>query len=129
MKHNAPSHRQERVAILINNALINALRRGKMVDERLINCPITITRIKVSGDLKTADCYFLPFNLKPLDAETAKTLEAKEKDLLDALNKSKYAIRHFVTEEINLKYSPELRFHYDHSFDNAYKVEELLKRL
>ncbi len=112
------SHRQQKVATLINEALVDVLRRGKMLDERLINCPVTITKILVTADLKIADCYFIPFNTN-----------FNELQLTESLNKSKYAIRNFVTAKINLKYSPEIRFYYDHGFDNSYKVEQLLKRV
>ncbi|HJD56733.1 MAG TPA: 30S ribosome-binding factor RbfA [Rickettsia endosymbiont of Sericostoma sp.] len=111
------SSRQKKVATLINAALVEVLRRGKMLDERLINCPVTITKVLVTADLKVADCYFLPFN----------TVFNKIQ-LTESLNNSKYAIRNFITAKINLKYSPEIRFHYDHGFDNADKVDKLLKQ-
>ncbi len=111
------SSRQKKVATLINEALVEVLRSGKMLDERLINCPVTITKVLVTADLKVADCYFLPFN-------TA----FNKIQLTESLNNSKYAIRNFITAKINLKYSPEIRFHYDHGFDNADKVDKLLKQ-
>lgn len=112
------SYRQQKVATLINEALVEILRRGKMLDECLMNCPLTITRVKVSSDLRVADCYFVPFN-------TSLTNER----INEGLNNSKYSIRNFVTERINMKYSPEIRFHYDSGFDNASKVTELLKQV
>lgn len=112
------SYRQQKVATLINEALVEVLRRGKMLDECLIDCPLTITRVKVSSDLRIADCYFIPFN-------TSLT----NKRINEGLNNSKYSIRNFVTEKINMKYSPEIRFHYDSGFDNANKVTELLKQV
>lgn len=111
------SSRQKKVATLINAALVEVLRRGKMLDERLINCPVTITKVLVTADLKVADCYFLPFNAV-----------FNKIQLTESLNNSKYAIRNFITAKINLKYSPEIRFHYDHGFDNADKVDKLLKQ-
>lgn len=117
-KNNDKSQRQKKVATLINEALVEVLRRGKKLDERLINCPVTITKILVTADLKLANCYFLPFNTK-----------LNELELTQSLNNSKYAIRKFITSKINLKYSPELRFYYDHGFDNLYKVEQLLKQI
>ena len=111
------SSRQKKVASLINAALVEVLRRGKMLDERLINCPVTITKVLVTADLKVADCYFLPFN-------TA----FNKIQLTESLNSAKYALRNFITAKINLKYSPEIRFHYDHGFDNADKVDKLLKQ-
>ncbi|XVN42930.1 MAG: 30S ribosome-binding factor RbfA [Candidatus Rickettsia vulgarisii] len=111
------SHRQQKAATLINSAIVEVLRNGKMLDKNLINCSVTITKVLVTSDLKLAYCYFLPFNTK---------LNAQE--LMEALDKSKYAIRSFVTSKINLKYSPEIRFHYDYGFDNTYQVEKLLKQ-
>jgi ribosome-binding factor A len=112
------SYRQQKVATLIHEALVDILRRGKMLDECLMNCPLTITRVKVSADLKIADCYFIPFN-------TSLTNQR----INEGLNNSKYSIRNSVTEKINMKYSPEIRFHYDKGFDNASKVTELLKQV
>ena len=111
------SHRQERVAALINSALVEVFRRGRAMDQRLIEFPLTITRISVTSDLKIANCYFIPFNTNMGEAE-----------IIEALNSSKYIIRNFVTEIVKLKYSPDIRFHYDCSFDNLRKVEELLKK-
>ncbi|WP_375326817.1 30S ribosome-binding factor RbfA [Candidatus Tisiphia endosymbiont of Nemotelus uliginosus] len=112
----AKGHRQHKVAILVNTAIAEILRRGKKLDENLIDCPITITKVIVTGDLKLADCYFVPFNTN-LSAEK----------LIAALNNSKYAIRHLVATKVNLKYFPDIRFHYDYGFDNADQVEQLLK--
>ncbi|MCC8368986.1 MAG: 30S ribosome-binding factor RbfA [Rickettsia endosymbiont of Oxypoda opaca] len=111
------SHRQHKVATLINEALIEILRRGRMLDGRLLDCPVTITKVLVTGDLKLANCYFLPFNTN-----------LKEAELMEALNNSKHAIRNFITQKINMKFSPDIRFHYDHGFDNAAEVERLLKQ-
>lgn len=118
MLKNAVSHRQRKVASLINITVIDALRRGKMLDTRLIGCPVTITKVTVSADLKIANCYFVPFNTQ---------LSADE--LTQAFEKSKHVIRNVVTKEIQLKYSPELRFYYDYGFDNAASVEKALKEI
>jgi ribosome-binding factor A len=110
------SQRQQKVARLINEALISILRNGKMLDLRLMNCPITVTKVLVTADLRIANCYFLPFNT-----------QLSESEIMEALDSSKYVIRNYVTKEIKMKYSPEIRFHYDHSFDNLYKVEQIIK--
>ncbi|KJW02773.1 ribosome-binding factor A [Rickettsia endosymbiont of Ixodes pacificus] len=112
------SYRQQKLASIINEALIEILRRGKMLDSRLFDCPLTITKVIVTADLKIANCYFLPFNTKL-------TID----EIMDALNNSKNAIRNFITNKINMKFSPDIRFHYDYGFDNAIKVEELLKNI
>lgn len=118
MRNKEQSQRQLKVSQAIMTALNDCFRKGKGIDVRLFSMPLTVTEVIISADLKVANCYFLPFNTK---------LSADE--ILDALEQSKYFIRQYVTHEINLKYSPELRFHFDHAFDNAAKIEALLKGL
>jgi ribosome-binding factor A len=117
LREKQQSQRQLKVAGLINSALIDCFRKGKMLDPRLEPCPLTITKVNISPDLSVVNCFFLPFN-------TNYTTE----QLLEALEASKYDIRAFVTKEVNLKYSPEVRFHYDLGFENTAAVEALLKK-
>ena len=113
-----PSQRQLKVAELIRIALIEVLKKGKAPDPRLFDANVTITSVNVSADLKNASCYVLPF-----------ASNMKEEDLMEALENSKYHLRALVTQKINLKYSPELRFVYDHGTENSNKVEEILSSL
>ena len=92
--------------------------KGKRVDIRLIPMPLTITKVSISTDLKVASCYFLPFNTN-----------LSRNEILEALEESKYIIRQYVTKEINLRYSPEIRFFYDQAFENAAKINLLLNKL
>jgi len=111
------SQRQLKVAELIKLALVAALNKGKAQDIRLINNQVTITHVRISADLQIADCYFLPFGHNRLS----------EKEWLEAFESSKYGLRAIVTSKVVLKYSPELRFRYDHGFSNASEVERLLQ--
>jgi ribosome-binding factor A len=113
------SQRQLKVAELIKLALIEVLRKGKVKDLRLINNEVTITHVKISPDLQIADCYFLPFGHNKLS----------EAEFLEAFEASKYGLRSMVTTKINLKYSPELRFRYDRSFDKLSEIDRLLKSI
>lgn len=109
------SQRQLKVSQIIGAAIIDCLMKGKGVDMRLIPIPLTITKVNITPDLKVANCYFLPFNTK-----------LSEEEILKALEESRYIIRQYVTKEINLKYSPEIRFFYDQAFENAAKIDLLL---
>ena len=92
--------------------------KGKGIDMRLIPIPLTITKVNITPDLKVANCYFLPFNTK-----------LSEEEILKALEESRHIIRQYVTKEINLKYSPKIRFFYDQAFENAAKINLLLNKL
>lgn len=113
-KKDYQSQRQIKASRLIRDSIINCLRKGRGIDIRLIPMPLTITNIKISSDLKFANCYYLPFNTKLL-----------KDDILDALKISQHIIRQYVTKEINLKYSPEIRFFYDQGFENFNRVSSL----
>lgn len=110
------SQRQLQVSQLINTSLVECFRREGKLSPDLHNCPLTITKVTISSDLRVAHCFFLPFN-------TSLTSD----QILEAIEKSKYVIRNYVTHKVNLKYSPELRFYYDAAFDNAAQIEALLK--
>lgn len=112
------TQRQLKVSQIIGAAIIDCLMKGKGVDMRLIPIPLTITKVNITPDLKVANCYFLPFNTK-----------LSEEEILKALEESRYIIRQYVTKEINLKYSPEIRFFYDQAFENAAKIDLLLNKL
>jgi ribosome-binding factor A len=112
------SQRQLKVSQIIGAAIIDCLMKGKGIDMRLIPIPLTITKVNITPDLKVANCYFLPFNTK-----------LSEEEILKALEESRYIIRQYVTKEINLKYSPKIRFFYDQAFENAAKINLLLNKL
>ncbi len=111
VRHN--TSRQQKFTSLIHGTIVEVLRKGKRLDHRLLSSPLTITRVSVTGDLKIAHCYFIPFNTK---------LTVDE--LLEVLNYSKYSIRASVTEKIKMKFSPEIFFHFDHAFENVNKLLE-----
>ena len=111
------SQRQLKVSRVINTSLVECLRKGKKLSPLLDNCPLSITKVTVSADLRVANCFFLPFNTK---------LSGDE--ILEALEDSVYIIRDYVTRQVNLKYSPELRFYYDAGFDQSAQIEALLRK-
>ena len=116
-RYKTQSQRQLKVAQSIQNCLVECLRKEAKLEQGLHGFPISITEVNISPDLKVANCFFVPFNTK---------LSINE--LQELLDKSKYVIRRFVTEEINLKFSPEIRFYFDEESENAFIVEELLKK-
>lgn len=118
MTASVQSQRQLKVGELVKLALIQVLRKGKAKDPRLFEANVTITEVKISPDLQIANCYVMPFNSK-----------LSKEDLLDAFEQSRYNLRTLVTGIIQLKYSPELRFFYDHELDNTNKIHDLITKV
>ena len=76
--------------------------------------PITVGEVRCSPDLKVATAYVLPLGGR--DAER----------VLKALNRAKGELRRHVTRSVSLKFSPELRFKLDDTFDRMDDTRRML---
>ena len=100
-----PSQRQLRVAELIRRRLSDVLMQGDIHDPELNQLSITVGEVTCSPDLKMATAYVLPLGGK--DREVA----------LDALRRNRHEIRRVVGKGLALKFTPEIRFQIDETFD------------
>ena len=112
----APSQRQLRAGELIRHALVSILSREELRDPDLDGVLISVTEVRSSPDLRTAKVY-----VAPLGAGDAKKLAS-------GLNRCAGFLRGRLGREIDMKFTPELHFHPDNSFDTASHVDELLSR-
>ncbi|MBJ6127686.1 30S ribosome-binding factor RbfA [Microvirga splendida] len=110
-----PSQRQQRVAELVRHALAEVLSRGDLQDDVLTKNVITIPEVRMSPDLKLATAYIMPLGGKDEEA------------VLKALEKNKKHLRQEVARRVNLKFAPDLRFRRDESFDEAARIDALLR--
>lgn len=110
------SQRQLRAAEIIKSALVETLKKGKGLDPRLFESNVTVSEVEISPDLKIANCFVLNFPGSKLSSN----------ELIEALEFSKGIIRNMVNRKIQMKYSPELRFKYDHSFDMLAQLDRAI---
>ena len=110
-----PSQRQQRVAELVRHALAEVLSRGDLQDDVLTKNVITIPEVRMSPDLKLATAYVMPLGGKDEEA------------VLAALERHRKVLRQEVARRVNLKFAPELRFRRDDSFDEAARIDALLR--
>ncbi|MXQ11866.1 30S ribosome-binding factor RbfA [Microvirga makkahensis] len=110
-----PSQRQQRVAELVRHALAEVLSRGDLQDDVLNRHVITIPEVRMSPDLKLATAYVMPLGGKDEDA------------VIKALEKNRKFLRQEVARRVNLKFAPDLRFRRDESFDEAARIDALLR--
>ena len=78
---------------------------------------ISVTKVKVTTDLKYAKIYISILNSK----NTKKTLEG--------LKKSSGFIRTELAKRVNLRNTPELIFEIDDSMEKGDRIEQILKNL
>jgi ribosome-binding factor A len=114
-KTTGPSQRQLRVGELIRHALAEMLTRGQVHDDVLASHVVTIPEVRMSPDLRLATAYIMPLGGK--DASR----------VLAALERNKRYIRGEVAHAVNLKFAPEIRFVVDETFDEAQRIDEILR--
>lgn len=78
---------------------------------------ISVTRVKVTPDLKYAKVYVSLLNSKSVE----KTMQG--------LKESAGFMRSQVAKAINLRITPELVFEYDDSIENGEKIDNILKQI
>ena len=78
---------------------------------------ISVTRVKVTPDLKYAKVYVSILNPKSVE-ETMK-----------GLKESAGFIRSQVAKTVNLRITPELVFEYDDSIEHGEKIDNILKQI
>lgn len=100
-----PSQRQLRVAELIRRRLSDVLHHGDIHDPDLNRLSITVGEVTCSPDLKVATAYVLPLGGGQRD------------EALEALKRNRSEIRRVVGKGLALKFSPEIRFRIDETFD------------
>jgi len=111
-----PSQRQLRVGELIRHALSDLLTRGDLYDPDLTSSHVTIGEVRMSPDLKIATIFVAPLG------------GGDGKALVKALAKNAKFIRGHVARAVNLKFAPDVRFRHDESFDEASKIDALLRQ-
>ncbi|MDE3029412.1 MAG: 30S ribosome-binding factor RbfA [Paracoccaceae bacterium] len=108
-----PKQRQLRVGELIRRTLSDVLSRGDIHDPDLNRISITVGEVSMSTDLKVATAYVLPLGgLLKVEA-------------LLALRRNKGELRHLVGKAMTLKFTPELRFEIDETFDRLDETRRL----
>jgi ribosome-binding factor A len=110
-----PSQRQQRVAELVRHALAEVLARGDLLDPVLTGHVITVPEVRMSPDLRLATAYVMPLGGRD------------EPEVLKALERNRKHLRHEVAHRVNLKFAPDLRFRRDETFDEASRIDALLR--
>lgn len=111
----APTQRSLRAGELVRHAVAEILTRGEIHDPVIEGHLVTVPEVRMSPDLRIATVYVLPLGGVDNAAVVA------------ALDHNRRQIRAEVARRVNLKFAPELRFRIDESFDEAERIDELLR--
>jgi ribosome-binding factor A len=109
------SQRQLRVGEAVRHVLADIFAHGSAHDPDLEGHIITVPEVRMSPDLKLATVYVMPLGGR--DTEI----------VLAALQRNKKFLRGEVARRVNLKFAPDVRFRIDDRFDEAERIEKLLR--
>jgi ribosome-binding factor A len=113
---NEPSQRQLRVGEQIRHILAETMQRGHFNQEVLIDLNlVSISEVRISPDLKHATAYVMSLGGANMD------------EILPALNKDKNVFKKEIARSARLRFTPTIRFVTDNSFDEAEKIENILR--
>jgi len=110
-----PSQRALRAGEVIRHAIADILSRGEVHDPVIQGHVITVPEVRMSPDLKLATIYVMPLGGRD------------EKAVVEALERNKRWLRGEIAHRVNLKFAPDIRFRIDERFDEAERIERLLR--
>jgi ribosome-binding factor A len=76
---------------------------------------ITVPEVRMTADLRLATIYVMPLGGRDVE------------QVLEALERNKRFLRGEIAHRVNLKFAPEIRFRADERFDEAERIEKLLR--
>lgn len=109
------SQRQLRVAEAVRHAVADILLHGRVHDPDLEGHIVTVPEVRMSPDLKLATIFVMPLGGRDTDI------------VIVALDRNKKFLRGEIARRINLKFAPDIRFRIDDRFDEAERIEKLLR--
>lgn len=107
---------EKEVSKVVSQALF-----GEIKNPKIKKAIVSITGVRVTEDLKFADLYF---SVMPITGESF-----NKEEVLEGLNEVKGFLRKRVSEELALRYTPEMRIKLDDTIEHAIKISQLLNDL
>lgn len=115
-----PSQRQLRAGELIRHALVDILREEELADPALQGVSVTVSEVRMSPDLKHAICF-----VEPLGAGVTEGAAEHIDEIIAALNRVSRFLRGRLGRSIDMKFTPDLKFIHDESFNSAAYMDRL----
>jgi ribosome-binding factor A len=109
------TRRQERVSERIHEEICDVLQK-RIRDPRLAG--VTVTGVEVSPDLKMAKVFVSALGDR----------ESRTSALQGLQHASKY-IRRQLAQQLQMRFTPELRFALDESWEHGARIDELLEQV
>ena len=108
-----PTQRQLRAGELMRHALVDIFREEEINDPALAGVSVTVTEVRMSPDLRHAIVF-----VEPLGG-------VHSAEVVDALNRHTKFVRGRLGHQIDMKFTPDLKFVHDQTFGEAERMARL----
>ena len=108
------SNRQLRVGQEVRKVIAEAIEQDNVRSQEIADAFITITNVVMSPDLKYATVYLTTLNGKNLGG------------ILEQLTADKWMFKKLVADKLKLRFTPEINFRADDTFDEAERINRLM---
>lgn len=109
-----PSQRQLRVGEMLRERLSDVLRLADFEPKVLKKATLSVTQVRISPDLKHATAFIMPLGGAHLEK------------IVHLLNQDVARLKKLALTDLHMKYTPDIRFAADDSFDEAAAMDKLL---
>lgn len=126
-----PTRKQEKIARSVKEIISETVAK-KLSDPRLDKQFVSVTRVEVAADLRSADVFFSIFESKSFaqkDTAEVKEHQARRDRTFDALLHARKYIQSMVAEKLDSKFCPVLKFQRDAQFKESLQTLELLDKI
>ena len=110
------SIRLQRIGEQVRHAIAEVIGRGELRDELLQRTIVSVSEVRVTADLRHATVY-----IKALGG-------GDDQAVVKALSGHARYLRGEVARQMATKYTPDLRFRADESFDAGARIDAILRR-
>lgn len=114
------SQRQKRVSEQVKQIIAEGLYTTSLSGTELAG-QVTITNVNISKDLKHAHVFYTILG--------GYTTEDAIGEITEILNSHSREINTHIAKNMATKYTPKVQFFYDHTFEEASRVEQLLNEV
>ena len=120
----ARRYRPQMLGEEIKKVISDLLLYGRLKDPAFSNM-ISVSGVDVSGDGSYATVYVSALSFDPEKGID----EGLKKEILAAFDRCKGFIRSEIAKNVKLRYTPELTFRFDNSFEYGAKMDALIDSL
>ncbi|WP_297405923.1 30S ribosome-binding factor RbfA [uncultured Cetobacterium sp.] len=107
---------EKEITKVVSKALFEEIKNPKIK-----KAMVSMTSVRVTEDLKFADLFF---SIMPIEGK-----HFNKNEVLEGLNEVKGFLRKRVSDELALRYTPEMRIKLDDTIEHAIKITQLLNTL